>query len=83
MANDLSGQRFGKILVLNRNFEEQKHRNRKDAFWNCLCDCGNKSIKMERFVRALRAGKIHENFEMYKQHYGDWEYHRQRIIESN
>ena len=42
-----------------------------------------KERALKRFVRALRAGKVHENFEMYKQHYGNWEYHRQRIIESN
>lgn len=67
MANDLSGQRFGKILVLNRNFEEQKRRNRKDAFWNCLCDCGNKSIKMGWEIKNLRTqscGKCYQREEI-------------------
>ena len=36
---DLSGQRFGKLTVINR---APNHRGR--TMWNCICDCGNKSI---------------------------------------
>lgn len=45
-AKDLTGQRFGKLVVLGRNFEEQKLRNRRDIFWNCACNCGNVVVKM-------------------------------------
>ncbi len=35
---DLSGQRFGKLVVLTLVPERRPTR------WNCLCDCGNKSV---------------------------------------
>ncbi len=38
---DISGQKFGKWLVLSR----AKNRHDKwTAYWNCQCDCGNKEI---------------------------------------
>lgn len=33
---DLTGQRFGKLLVIERDFETAK--------WICECDCGNKKV---------------------------------------
>lgn len=36
LTEDLTGQRFGKLLVLSRADQENN--------WNCLCDCGNKII---------------------------------------
>ncbi len=46
---DLTGQRFGRLVVIDRNFEkvteasEAHHR----KYWNCLCDCGNMVIVRE------------------------------------
>lgn len=59
---DLTGQRFGKISVINRNFEEQKKRGRKDIFWNCKCDCGRQFIKMGWELKQLKGscGHCHE-----------------------
>ena len=37
-AKDLSGKRFGKVLVIERNFASQKGGH---AMWDCVCDCGN------------------------------------------
>ena len=37
-ALDLTGQRFGKLIALDRI--SKKGPNRKYTFWNCLCDCG-------------------------------------------
>lgn len=34
---DLTGQRFGKLLVLERDFNYPK----KGTYWKCKCDCGN------------------------------------------
>lgn len=34
---DLTGQRFGKLTVINRGENDKKHR----CTWNCRCDCGN------------------------------------------
>jgi len=36
---DLTGKKFGKLLVLSRN-KEIKAKN-KQSHWNCICDCGN------------------------------------------
>ena len=36
---DLTGQRFGKLVVLGRNKEKQS--NKKHVMWDCVCDCGN------------------------------------------
>ena len=52
-AEDLTGKKFGKLTVINRNMEK-KTKNRL-AFWNCICECGN-----ERIVSSseLRLGQI-------------------------
>lgn len=49
MAEDLTGQRFGKLLVISR----APNRNGR-VCWRCRCDCGN-----EHFANAheLKAGK--------------------------
>lgn len=44
---DLTGQRFGKIVVLSRTEDKDRPR------WNCLCDCGNKIVLP---TEALRGG---------------------------
>lgn len=38
---DLTGQRFGRLLVLYRDKEyEEKNNLHKGAYWHCICDCG-------------------------------------------
>jgi len=39
VAEDLTGQRFGKLLVISRTKIKGK-----DVKWDCVCDCGNKTI---------------------------------------
>ena len=36
---DLTGQRFGKLVVLN-----ESHTEKGKWFWNCQCSCGNKCV---------------------------------------
>lgn len=36
---DLTGQKFGKLLVVEKDNEKSKNSYR--TFWKCLCDCGN------------------------------------------
>lgn len=36
---DLTGKRFGKLVVLGYD-----HSDKKQRYWKCLCDCGNTSI---------------------------------------
>lgn len=39
---DLTGQAFGNLTVLKRDFEaEKKHPKSKQTFWQCKCKCGN------------------------------------------
>lgn len=39
---DYSGQKIGKLTVIDRYFNE---KDKKHVYWNCLCDCGNYCIK--------------------------------------
>lgn len=47
---DLSGQRFGKLVVL----KEAPASIRNLAMWECLCDCGNKIIISGYYLRQGR-----------------------------
>lgn len=38
--DDLTGKKFGKLTVINRDFERTDAS--KQAFWWCVCDCGEK-----------------------------------------
>ena len=46
MANriDLTGQRFGRLVVLERAEDHVTKSGKKVKQWNCLCDCGNEKI---------------------------------------
>ena len=39
---DLTGQRFGRWMVISYNEEVSKQK--KSAHWNCKCDCGNERV---------------------------------------
>jgi hypothetical protein len=45
---DLAGQRFGRLVVIER-IENDKSKN---ARWICLCDCGNETIVVTRDLRS-------------------------------
>ena len=49
---DLTGQRFGRLVVINYNEEVSKQK--KGSHWNCKCDCGNESIV---WISDLKKGK--------------------------
>lgn len=40
---DLTGQRFGKLVVLQRTENPQKQTHSTD-YWLCRCDCGNETV---------------------------------------
>ena len=54
-SKDLTGQRFGKLVVLHRDKEWDKKRKNKTVKWVCQCDCGN--IHSAR-TTDLKQGKI-------------------------
>lgn len=43
---DLSGKRFGKLLVIDRagSSYRRNSNSHRDATWRCVCDCGNEKI---------------------------------------
>lgn len=57
---DLTGQRFGRLVVLEFSGYDKNHK----ALWNCKCDCGEQKV-----VRAneLRSGKTHSCGCLHKQ----------------
>lgn len=57
-AIDLTNQRFGKLLVLERDYEEpKKHPNERQAWWKCKCDCGKiKSYRASVIKKATSCG---------------------------
>ena len=57
-AIDLTNQRFGKLLVLERDYEEpKKHSNERQAWWKCKCDSGNiKSFRASVIKKATSCG---------------------------
>ena len=38
---DLTNQRFGRLVVLNKNSSKKSDRG---VYWNCICDCGNSCV---------------------------------------
>lgn len=40
--DNLTGQKFGKLTVIERDFEKTDAS--KQAFWWCACDCGEKNF---------------------------------------
>lgn len=52
---DLTGKRFGRLVVLKRDKKTQREKRDKEAYWECQCDCGNIVSKRGH---DLRDGKI-------------------------
>ena len=46
--NNLSGQKFGKLTVINLH----KHIPGKESYWKCMCKCGNEKITSARSLRS-------------------------------
>lgn len=44
---DISGQRFGKLVVI----ERENKKNKTTYLWKCICDCGNICIKDGEYLR--------------------------------
>lgn len=54
---DITGERFGRLTVIERSERTQTSRNndRKYVFWRCRCDCGNET---EVITSHLTSGKV-------------------------
>ena len=53
-AADLTGNRYGRWTVLERNYEAQERRQTPISVWVCRCDCG--TIKNEVLYNSLTRG---------------------------
>src|ERR1700685_3578945 len=43
-ATDLTGQKFGRLIVIERRGSKEKPSGQKVHLWLCKCDCGNEKI---------------------------------------
>jgi hypothetical protein len=55
---DLTGKKFGKILVIERCEDKIYSGNRNATQWNCVCDC-DKTVIIKVTSNAFRGGKTH------------------------
>lgn len=53
-VKDISGQIFGQLTVIERDFSEEKKHNSHNTYWKCKCSCGNE-ISVVR--SSLTSGK--------------------------
>ena len=51
MIKDIVGQKFGRLTVVKR-VEKPKESNRRDAFWLCICECGNEKVVAGYYLRS-------------------------------
>ena len=76
--NDLTGQRFGRLVVISYNEEVSKKK--KGSHWNCKCDCGNVTVV---WGGSLRKGNTNScgcyNKEKTKEKWQDEEFRQMRI----
>ena len=48
---DLKGQRFGKLVAIERVSDYVTRRGNRETQWLCQCDCGNQTVVMTRYLR--------------------------------
>lgn len=49
---DLTGQKYGRLTVLDRGPDRVRKSGRKIVQWNCICDCGNKIVVSASDLRS-------------------------------
>lgn len=49
---DLTGQRFGKLIVVSRADDYIKPNGTKIIQWKCVCDCGNEVVVRGEYLRS-------------------------------
>lgn len=50
-GGDLTGMRFGKLVVIGFDHWLDRENGHKDRMWKCQCDCGNVCIVNHRYLR--------------------------------
>jgi hypothetical protein len=46
-VKDLRGQKFGKLTPIDYFYKNNR------VYWNCLCDCGNKTVVQSSSLTGL------------------------------
>lgn len=41
---DLTGQRFGRLIVIERVVDKERENKQHTTFWKCICDCGGQIV---------------------------------------
>ena len=49
---DLTGQRFGKLMVVSRADDYIKPNGNKIVQWRCVCDCGNEVVVRGEYLKS-------------------------------
>lgn len=51
--DDITGQRFGRLIAIEPNWKVTRERKQGTVFWNCKCDCGNLVIVSNNSLKQL------------------------------
>ena len=49
---DLTGQKFGRLMVIKRAKDKIRKNGKHEVMWECLCDCGNTKIVSRNSLRS-------------------------------
>lgn len=52
IPSDLTGQRFGKLIVIEKAEDNISPKGKRRHQWRCKCDCGNYALAMDNSLRA-------------------------------
>lgn len=51
-GGDLTGQKFGKLTVINFDHWKDSKNGHRDRIWKCKCECGNYCLVNHRYLRC-------------------------------
>lgn len=84
---DLTGNKYGRLLVTNRAENKIEHSGRRRTMWNCICDCGNTVIVDSDHLRSGHSkscGCITKKHGLFgKRIYKIWDGMKQRCLNQN
>ena len=48
---DMTGEKFGRLTVLERVYDKEREDNQHTTFWKCRCECGNYIIASRNHLK--------------------------------
>ena len=70
---DLIGKRFGKLLVLQQDFDKKGYKKTGGVFWKCKCDCGNELSVASTHLQSghtKSCGCLNQGYNLTNQKFG-------------